>query len=678
MADEDTAPTPAPGRSAFPRLFTPLRIGPVTLRNRIVSSGHDTVMAVDGLVTDRLVAYQEARARGGVGLIVVQVAGVHPTARYTSHELTADDDRCIPGFARLAEAAHANDTVIFGQLFHGGREIMDTEDGTLAVALAPSAVPTERFHVMPRAMPVPLIREIVDGFGASAARLERAGLDGCEIVASHGYLPSQFLNPRTNLRTDAYGGDPERRLLFLREALAAARAATRPGFVVGLRISIGEVTPEGLTEDEAIAALAALDADRAMDYVSVVAGTSATLAGSDHIVPPSPWVNGYTAPLAARAKAVVAVPVFVAGRISQPQEAEAILEAGQADACVMTRALICDPELPAKTEAGRLDDIRACIGCNQACIGHFHAGYPISCIQFPESGREREFPRIGRPGEERHPAAARARDVLVIGGGPGGLKAAAVAAERGHRVTLVEAGRRVGGQVLLAQELPARAEIGGAVTNLLSEAQRSGVEIVTGVRADAAWVRERAPDAVIVATGAVPYRPPLEVMGSPVILQTWDVIRGAAVPDGHVVVADFRSDWTGLGVATMLAGQGHRVTLAVVGTMAGQRIQQYVRDTMTASARRAHVDIRPTLRLYGADSSAVFLQDVLTGDAVVVEDVAALVLAQGQTPEDALLSELEAAVADGASFEVRAVGDCLSPRTIEEAVLEGLREAIAI
>ena len=166
--------------------------------------------------------------------------------------------------------------------------------------------------------------------------------------------------------------------------------------MVGLRISIGEVTPEGLTEDEAIAALAALDADRAMDYVSVVAGTSATLAGSDHIVPPSPWVNGYTAPLAARAKAVVAVPVFVAGRISQPQEAEAILEAGQADACVMTRALICDPELPAKTEAGRLDDIRACIGCNQACIGHFHAGYPISCIQFPESGREREFPRIGR------------------------------------------------------------------------------------------------------------------------------------------------------------------------------------------------------------------------------------------------------------------------------------------
>jgi NADPH-dependent 2,4-dienoyl-CoA reductase/sulfur reductase-like enzyme len=253
-----------------------------------------------------------------------------------------------------------------------------------------------------------------------------------------------------------------------------------------------------------------------------------------------------------------------------------------------------------------------------------------------------------------------------------------VAAERGHRVTLVEAGRRVGGQVLLAQELPGRAEMAGAASNLLAEVRRSGVEVRTGVRADLAFVRAAAPDTVVVATGAVPYRPPLEVMGDPVIVQGWDVIRGTRLPDGHVVVADFRSDWVGLGLATLLATRGHRVTLAVVGTMAGQRVQQYVRDTMTAAARRARVEILPTTRLYGADPSAVFLQDVLTGDAVVVEDTVGLVLAQGHVPEDGLLAELEAEVTAGASFEVHAVGDVLSPRTIEEAVLEGLRAGVAI
>jgi 2,4-dienoyl-CoA reductase-like NADH-dependent reductase (Old Yellow Enzyme family) len=634
-------------------------------------------MAERGLVSERLIAYQEARAWGGVGLIVIQVAGVHPTARYTSSELTADTDATIPGFRRLAAAVHGHGATVFGQLFHGGREIMDTEDGTLAVALAPSSVPTERFHVMPRAMPAALIEEILGGFGAAAARLDAAGLDGVEIVGSHGYLPSQFLNPRVNLRDDAWGGDDVRRLRFLREALAAARARTRAGFVVGLRISVGEITPEGLTEDEALAALAALDRDGAMDYVSVVAGTSATLAGSDHIVPPSPIPNGYTAPRAARARAAVRVPVMVAGRVSQPQEAEAILAAGQADAVVMTRALICDPELPAKVVAGRTDDIRACIGCDQACIGHFHAGHPISCIQFPESGRERDFPRVGPPGEARHAPASILRDVLVIGGGPAGLKAAAVAAERGHRVRLVEAGRRVGGQVLLAQLLPGRAEMGGAVTNLLAEAERAGVRIEAGVRADAAFVRAAGPDVVVVATGAVPYRPPLELAGSPVILDAWEVLRGAAVPDGRVVVADWRSDWIGLGMARLLAERGHRVMLAVTGTMAGQRCQQYVRDTMTAAARRARVDIRPTLRLFGADDTAVYLQDILTGDPVVVEDVAVLVLAQGHQPDDALLTELEAGASAG-GYEVRAAGDVLSPRTIEEAVLEGLRAGVAI
>lgn len=662
MTASSSATPPEP---PFPRLFEPLRIGSVTLRNRIVSSGHDTVMAADGLMTDQLIAYQTARAAGGVGLIVVQVAGVHESARYTSHILMATEDACIPGYRRLADAVHAHGSAIVGQIFHDGREIMESQDGTLPVALAPSAVPNERFGVMPRAMPIPLIEEIQAGYASAARRLRDAGLDGVEVVASHGYLPAQFLNPRVNLRTDRYGGSPENRLRFLRETIAAIRDAIGREPVVGLRISIDEITPEGLTPDDVLPALAVLDGDGLIDYVSVVAGTSATLAGSGHIVPPMTLPNAYTAPLAARAKAVVSIPVIVAGRINQPQEAERILELGQADACAMTRALISDPLLPMKAAEGRTDEIRACVGCNQACIGHFHAGYPISCIQYPESGREL---RYGRPTR-----ASRARDVMVVGGGPGGLKAATVAAERGHRVTLYESARRVGGQVLLAERLPGRAEFGGVVTNLAGEAERAGVRMVTGTTVDLEVVRRERPEVVIVATGAGPRRPLLELSGDAIVLDAWQVLRGAEIPDGRLVVADWRCDWIGLGIAELLAGRGRKVTLGVDGYMPGQRIQQYVRDAMTGAVTKAGVQIVPLVRLFGYDSSAVFFQHVLTGEPVIIEDVAGLVLAQGHDPVDSLLVELEThGTFDG---EVHGIGDCLAPRTVEEAVLEGLKVA---
>jgi 2,4-dienoyl-CoA reductase-like NADH-dependent reductase (Old Yellow Enzyme family) len=645
----------------FPLLFTPLRLGPVTIPNRIVSSGHDTVMAVDGKVSDQMVAYHAARAEGGAGLIVVQVAAIHSSARYSSHILMADDDTCIPGLARLASAVRSRGTPIFQQLFHDGRELMESADGTLPVAYAPSAVPNERFAVMPREMPEAFVREMIGCYEAAADRVARAGLDGVEVVASHGYLPAQFLNPRTNLRHDEFGGSAANRLRFLREAVAAARRGAGSGLAVGLRISVGEESgsAEGLTADEALAALAALDADGVLDYISVVAGTSATAAGSDHIVPSMNFPAGYTAPLAARVKQVVSVPVMVAGRINQPADAERILHRGDADATVLTRALICDPDLPAKARTGAAETIRACIGCNQACIGHFQSGYPISCIQRPETGRELSF------GIRRR--ASQVKDLVVVGGGPAGLKAAAVAAERGHRVRLLEAGRRLGGQILLAREIPGRAEFGGAIGNLAGEAERAGVQIALGTAADAALLRALGPDAVVLATGARPRMPNLELTGSPVVLTAWDVLRGAVVPAGRVVVADWRCDWIGLGVATLLAQRGRKVTLGVTGYHAGQRIQQYVRDAMIADALRLGVEILPLVRPYGADEETVYLQHVLTGEPVLIEPAAALVLSAGHLPVTGLAAELA-----GSGLDVREIGDCLAPRTVEEAVLEGL------
>ena len=209
--------------TAFPHLFSPARIGSVTVKNRIVSSGHDTVMTEGGAIGDRLIAYHEARAKGGAGLIVLQVAGVHQTAKYSSSILMADTDDCIPGYRAMVDALTPHGTTVFGQLFHDGREMMESQDGSMPAALAPSAVPNERFHIMPRAMPITLIREIAEGFGTAAQRLQTAGLHGVELVASHGYLLAQFLNPRVNVRDDEYGGSNENRLRFVREVITSVR-----------------------------------------------------------------------------------------------------------------------------------------------------------------------------------------------------------------------------------------------------------------------------------------------------------------------------------------------------------------------------------------------------------------------------------------------------------------------
>src|SRR5271163_952853 len=264
--------------TAFTHLLQPLRIRGCTLKNRIMSTGHDTTLPVDGTVNAALVAYQEARARGGVGLIVLQVSGVHPTARYTNHVLMATDDGAIAGYRSVAQAVHRFGTTLFAQLFHPGREIAEADGGLLSVAYAPSSVPNERFHVMPRPLKLPMIRAIVNGYGDAARRMASAGLDGVEIVASHGYLPAQFLNPRVNLREDFYGGDIEGRLRFVREVIADIRAKVSDRFVVGLRISGSEADEQGLTEDETLDAVTRLD--DSVDYVHITLGTSASLGGA--------------------------------------------------------------------------------------------------------------------------------------------------------------------------------------------------------------------------------------------------------------------------------------------------------------------------------------------------------------------------------------------------------------
>jgi len=646
-------------------LFAPLTIRGHRFKNRIFSTGHMTVLLDGGTPSDAMVAYHQARAAGGAALIIVEAARAHPSGTSSRPAIRAYDDECIPGYRRIAEACQPHGCKIFGQLTHPGREMAEAPDGTHPVALAPSAIPNERFHVMPRQMPEKLIEEIIAGFGTAAARLRQAGLDGIEVVASQGYLLAQFLNPRVNCRSDRFGGDLNGRLTLIREVLAAVRASAGEEMVVGIRICGDEMEHDGLEPDEVLEVAEALNNDGILDYINVTAGTSAGLAGSVHIVPSMAIDNAYVAPLAAAIRARVTVPVFVAGRINQPQIAEQVLANDQADMCGMTRALISDPDMPRKAQAGRFDDIRACIACNQACIGHMLKGFPISCIQRPETGRELEFGMRTQSETQR--------DIVVVGGGPGGMKAAAVAAERGHHVTLYEASERLGGQANLAQLLPGRAEFGGIVTNLSREMELAGVQVITGTKIDRSHINKINPDAVIIATGAAPYHPEIAGAEDGHVVDAWQVLKDEANVGADVVVADWRCDWIGLGLAEKLARDGCRVRLAVNGMTAGQMIPQYVRDKWLGDIHRLGIEVIPYARLYGVDGDTVYLQSTTSGEAILCEGADTLVTALGHQPDTTLESELSDWRGD-----IHVIGDCLAPRTAEEAVLEGLRAGMAV
>ena len=646
-------------------LFSPLAIRGHTLKNRIFSTGHMTVMLKDNLPTKRMAAYHTARAKGGAGLIIIEAARAHVSGMSGRPAIRAYDDACIPGYARIARDCQQHGAKVFAQLTHPGREMTTAMDGTQAVALAPSAVPNERFHVMPRAMTTQDITDIVASYSNATSRLKKAGLDGVEIVASHGVLAAQFLNPKVNLRTDTYGGSRGNRMRFLCDILRAARSGAGRDMIVGVRLSIDEKDHDGLEPDEMITVATSLADQGLVDYLNVTAGTSAGLAGSTHIVPPMAFETAYTAPLAAAIKAKVDVPVFVAGRINQPQIGEQIVASGQADMCGMTRALIADPLMPNKAKAGHLDDIRACVACNQACIGHMLNGYPISCIQHPETGRELEFGTL-KP-------ATSPKNVLVIGGGPGGLKAAAIAASRGHHVTLLEAQSTLGGQVRLALMLPGRAEFGGVTDNLAREATHAGVDIRLNTRATRSTIEQHQPDAVILAVGAKPRTAALEGDGSGHIVQAWDVLQGRANVGSNVVIADWRGDWIGLGLAERLARDGCHVRLAVNAITAGQAIPQYARDVWLGTLHKLGVDIIPYMRLFGADADSAYFQHTLSQEAVIMDGVDTVVTALGHDPQTALADELSGHIKD-----LHLIGDCLSPRSVEEAVLEGLQIAAQI
>jgi 2,4-dienoyl-CoA reductase-like NADH-dependent reductase (Old Yellow Enzyme family) len=635
---------------AYPTLLSPVRLGPATLRNRIVSTSHQTSLVHDGVPTEDFLAYQEARARGGAAAIFIEATAVHETGLLTSHSIAGFDPAVVPVYRRIGDALRSHGSALFLQLFHGGRERITAPPRPAAVA--PSAVPSPRFHVEPRALTRRDIADLVAAFADCAAKAREGGVDGLEVSFSHGYLGAQFFSPMTNFRDDGYG--LEHGLRFGREVLAAVREAAGDGVAVGVRLAADE-GPTGALGPAACARIArGLCGDGLVDFVDLALGYSATMMGSVGIVPPPPVERNAIAEPAGAVRAVLpGLPMIATTRVVELADAERLLADGQADVIGMTRAMIADPDLVGKAAAGREDEILHCVGCNQGCIGHYHAGTPIGCIVNPRTGRERTLPRP-LPGSSH-------RDVLVIGAGPAGIAAALEAARNGDRVTLLERGDAIGGQLRLAGRAPAHTETwevyaGDAERDLAAD----GVDVRLGTAATAADADGR--DLVVLATGARPYTPRLHRDLPFRLVQAWDAIADPAAIVGPVLVADWGGGYEGLDAAELLAGAGHDVELACGGLLPGEDVHQYQRNLYLARLDEAGVRIRHHLGL-SPDGHA--LRHVFSGREEPINPVATVVLAQGRVPDDALWEVLE-----GRPNVVRA-GDVLGPRSAEEAILEG-------
>lgn len=616
-------------------LFAPLALGPAVLPNRIVSTAHQTTLVHDHLPTDDFVAYHRARAEGGVGLIVLEATAVHPSGLLTPHTLGGFLPELEAGYRRVAEAVRPSGTRLFVQLFHGGREQIST--APRAPALAPSAVPSARFRVEPRALSSHEIEELVAGYGRAAAIAAAAGLDGVEVSAAHRYLIEQFYDPALNRRSDEWRDGAR----FLPAVLASIRAAA-PGLCVGIRLSAGS---------KQLPALLQTAHECGVDYVSLALGDSSTYLGSVGIVPPPPLPHDLIGDHPA-----IAAPVIVTSRVVDPAAADRLIAEGIADAVGMTRALIADPELPAKARAGRTQEVIRCIGCN-ACIAHYHAGTPIACAVNPRTGREASFARPV-PASER-------RRIVVVGAGPAGLAAATEAADGGHDVVLLERSSRAGGQIALAGSAPGSAEIARTFVSTALD-RLGGVELRLGSEATPDGVLALEPDAVVVATGARPYLDERLDLGGVETRHAWDVLAGD-VPSGRtVVVADWGGDPGGLDAAELLAAAGNTVTLVVESVAVGEAVHQYRRNLYLQRLYRAGIELLHHLALESAADGRVTFRNVFAPERHVTVAADLLVIAHGRVPHD----ELSAPLA-GAGIHVETAGDCCSPRSLEEAVLEG-------
>lgn len=677
-------------------LSSPAQIGTLQLRNRLVMTPMHLGYCPKGEVTDQLIEFYRVRARGGVALIVVGGCGIDRIGNaFGMAQL--DEDRFIPGLRRLVDAVHAEGAKIVPQLYQAGRYAHSGMTGQPSVA--PSPIPSRLTGQTPVELTEEKIVEIIASFVNAAQRAQTAGFDGVEILASAGYLISQFLSPLTNHRTDRYGGDLQARMTFGLEVVAAVREAVGPDYPIIVRVAGNDFMPGSHTNTEARVFCQALEKS-GVNAINVTGGWHETSVPQLTMnVPPGAYVY-----LAYGIKQVVSIPVIACNRINTPDLAEEILQEGKADFIGMARPLMADPELPNKAKAGHPEQIRPCIGCNQGCLDSIFRLKPACCLVNAEAGREAEFELIS-PAQPGNPLPsnqlAKLQQVLVIGAGVAGLEFARAATVRGHKVTIWEESEQLGGQLALAAAPPGRKDFLYLRNYLANACRELGVEIKYKVKATPesilSAVQEGEFDKVVMATGARPLTPSFPIEDGIQVIQAWDVLAGKSLTGETVIIIGGGA--VGVETALLLAESGtldnealrfymlqnaetakelyrlltqgnKKITVLEMAKGIGRDIGPSTRWSMLADLHRHQVNCLDETIVLEVRQDGVLVENAGTQKILSADTV---VLALGSDSQNELYQALQ-----GKLKNLSIIGDAVKPRKALDAIYEAYTEASKI